>query len=109
MSMKKGTRLTKSTFIAAYLDRNPDHGLIFHSDNGANYISNTFRQYLKSLEITQSFSEAGLPYDNSVCESFFHTLKEEELYRTNYRSERELRIGLTNLFIIITTLVRTHS
>ena len=33
----------------------------------------------------------GTPYDNSVMEAFFKTLKAEELYRNNYRSEREFR------------------
>ena len=96
MSMKNSTRLTKRTFLQAYRERQPEKGLIFHSDNGSNYISATFRNCLKSLGITQSFSKAGVPYDNSVCESFFHTLKAEELYRINYHSERELRVGITN-------------
>ena len=32
-----------------------------------------------------------MPYDNSVMEAFFKSLKAEELYRNNYRSEREFR------------------
>ena len=32
-----------------------------------------------------------LCYDNSVMDAFFKTLKAEELYRNNYRSEREFR------------------
>ena len=35
-----------------------------------------------------------MPYDNSVCESFFSPLKREELYRTNYTSENHLRKSL---------------
>ncbi len=30
-----------------------------------------------------------MPYDNSVCETFFSNMKREELYRTNYRSKKE--------------------
>lgn len=51
--------------------------------------------FLKSLGIVQSFSRAGTPYDNSVMESFFKTLKAEELYRTNYKSERELKQSIS--------------
>lgn len=31
-----------------------------------------------------------MPYDNSVIESFFASLKREELYRKKYRTENEL-------------------
>lgn len=44
-----------------------------------------------SLNITQSFSRAHVPYDNSVMESFFSSMKREELYRTKYRSEADFR------------------
>lgn len=42
-------------------------------------------------EMTKSLSLKSMPYDNSVMEAFFKTLKAEELYRNNYRSEREFR------------------
>jgi putative transposase len=38
------------------------------------------------MNISQSFSPKGNPYHNSVMESFFSSLKSEELYRLNYRS-----------------------
>ena len=50
--------------------------------------------YLKHLEVTQSFSKPGVPYDNSVMETFFASMKQEELYRYNYRSEREFRAAV---------------
>ena len=46
--------------------------------------------YIKSLGITRSFSRPYVPYDNSVVESFFASLKREELYRKKYRTENEL-------------------
>lgn len=46
--------------------------------------------HLQQLDIVQSFSQKGNPYDNSVVESFFKNMKTEELYRTNYKSVREL-------------------
>lgn len=94
ISLKNSTQLTKLTFKMAYESRNTDGELLFHSDNGSNYISKTFMSYLKGLGVKQSFSRKHLPYDNSVCESFFGNMKREELYRTNYRSERELREGI---------------
>lgn len=83
------TQLVKTTFKVAYDERKPSTSLIFHTDRGSNYISKGLNDYLKSLQITHSFSRAYIPYDNSVMESFFASLKREELYRKKYRSERE--------------------
>ena len=83
------TQLVKSTFKVAYKARKPSNTLIFHTDRGSNYISKGLNDYLKSLQITHSFSRAYIPYDNSVMESFFASLKREELYRKKYRSEKE--------------------
>lgn len=68
--------------------------LIFHTDRGANYRAQAFCAYLKTLGVTQSFSRAHIPYDNSVMESFFSNLKREELYRTKYRSESDFRASV---------------
>ena len=90
ISLKNSTQLTKSTFKLAYEYRQPTE-LLFHSDRGTNYTSNTFRDYLKALDVKQSFSNTATPYNNSVMESFFKSMKTERLYRTDYRSEREFR------------------
>ncbi len=94
ISLKNSTQLTKSTFKMAYESRKPQQGLIFHSDNGSNYVSKNFTAYLQQRGVVQSYSKKKTPYDNSVCESFFGNLKAEELWRTNYRSERELKSGV---------------
>ncbi|MGI5958579.1 MAG: integrase core domain-containing protein [Massiliimalia sp.] len=62
--------------------------------SGSNYRSYAMRSYLQELSVIQSFSKAGVTYDNSVVESFFSSLKREELYRTKYRSEAELRAAI---------------
>ena len=82
--------LTKSTFKYAYYSRNPEEGLIFHSDNGSNYTSRAFGAYLKERNTKQSFSRTNRPHDNAVSESFFKCMKNEELYRYRYKSEKEL-------------------
>ena len=102
------TQLTKSTFKNAYEARRPDDGLIFHTDNGTNYRSKRFVMYLKSLNVTQSFSRAYVPYDNSVMESFFSNLKREELYRKKYCSEKEFRTAVDS-YIKFYNLERPHA
>lgn len=87
---KNSTQLIKTAFKQAYACRQPSPSLIFHTDRGANYCSKTLNDYIKSLGITRSFSRPYVPYDNSVVESFFASLKREELYRKKYRTENEL-------------------
>ena len=48
---------------------------IFHSDQGSQYASQEFRQYLKQLGIKQSMSRKGNCYDNAYMERFFSSLK----------------------------------
>ena len=91
ISKRNSTQLTKGTFKIAYFNRNPEEGLIFHSDNGSNYISISFYAYLKQFGVEQSFSRSRQPHDNAVSESFFKSMKAEELYRYKFRSEREFR------------------
>lgn len=93
------TQLVRSTFQIAYDDRQPVAPLTFHTDRGSNYYSKTFCALLRSLGVTQSFSRAHVPYDNSVMESFFSNLKREELYRTKCRSENEFRTAVERYMI----------
>lgn len=91
ISRRNSTQLTKGTFKVAYFSRNPEEGLIFHSDNGSNYISKSFYIYLKKFGVKQSFLRSRKPHDNAVSESFFRSMKTEELYRYKFGSEREFR------------------
>lgn len=94
VGFNNNTHLAKEAFRMAYETRHPGEGLIFHSDQGSNYRSRVFMSYLSARNVTQSFSKPGVPYDNSVMESFFSSMKREELYRRKYRSERELRAAI---------------
>ena len=94
VGFSNSTHLTKETFKSAYESRRPEAGLVFHSDQGSNYRARVFADYLKVRGVTQSFSKPGVPYDNSVMESFFSSMKREELYRYRYRSEREFRAAI---------------
>lgn len=101
------TQLVKSTFKMAFEERKPTMPLIFHTDRGTNYRAVTFCSYLKSLGVTQSFSRAHVPYDNSVMESFFSSLKREELYRTKYRSDGDFRAAVDR-YMTFYNEVRPH-
>ena len=82
------------TFKKAYEKRNSPYGLMFHSDRGAQYTAFSFRQSLDSLNVVQSFSKKGYPFDNACCECFFKYLKKEETNRRTYHSLAELQLSV---------------
>jgi len=94
ISEKHSAQLINFTFKQAYKERKPDEELIFHSDRGTQYSSHRFRKLLNSLKVEQSFSPSGSPHHNAVMESFFSSMKKEELYRINYRSNDEFKKGV---------------
>lgn len=94
ISKKNSTQLITSTLKIACDTRQPDPGLIFHSDRGSQYTSHRFLQLLHEHGMIQSFSNSGRPHDNAVAESFFASFKREELYRKNYSSEKEFKQGV---------------
>lgn len=57
---------------------------------GSDYTSKAFRKLLRMNKGAQSFSKSGQSHDNAVMESFFASMKREEIYRTHYTSERQL-------------------
>lgn len=86
-----------------------DCSLMFHSDRGSQFTTKRFRQYLDSLNIVQSFSAKGHPYDNAVMECFFKYLKKEETDRRNYTNLAELKQSLFTYINGFYNSVRPHS
>lgn len=90
ISSKPNADLVIQTFQKAYRSRNFPAGLMFHSDKGSQYTACAFRKLLDELNVVQSFSKKGYPFDNACCESFFKYLKKEETNRRNFRTYRDL-------------------
>ena len=89
-----GADLVTQTFQTTFDYRNRPSGLLFHSDQGAQYTSTTFRQLLKQCGVQQSFSAPGTPYDNAVAESFFASIKKEDFRQNYYKTEEEFRVAV---------------
>jgi transposase InsO family protein len=77
--------------MMAILHRNPEAGLILHSDRGSQYTSISVRNLLKMYKITQSMSSTGNCYDNAITESFFHSLKTELIFWNSYQSREDAK------------------
>jgi transposase InsO family protein len=84
---------TVAAWKAACTRRPPQRGLLFHSDQGAQYGCSDFTRQLKKAQVTQSMSRKGNCWDNAPAESFFKTLKAElrmDLHSCNYRQVRQI-------------------
>ena len=103
ISPKHSTYLITSTMKRALNDSGYPQQLTFHSDQGAQYTSKAFRTLLRVNNIVQSFSRSGKPHDNAVAEAFFSALKKEELYRINFKSEREFYECVDNYIMFYNT------
>ena len=106
-SKKNSTQLVTSTFKSAWEERVPELELLFHSDRGAQYTSHRFQELLRRHSIVQSFSNSGKPHDNAVAESFFASLKKEELYRKDYASEPDFKRSIS-AYIEFYNMKRPH-
>ena len=67
----------KSKVDSAVAARGKSFGIIFHTDRGSQFTSAQFRRHMDNLNMIQSFSAKGHPYDNAVIECFFKYLKKE--------------------------------
>lgn len=95
--------------MMAVLHRNPQRGIIFHSDRGSQYTSGTFRNILKNYGVVQSMSSTGNCYDNAITESFFHTLKTELIYWEIYQTREEAKKSIFEYIEINYNRQRLHS
>lgn len=109
MSEHIDTALVAEAFTMAVNKRKPSRGLIFHSDRGVQYASDEFRELLKNNEVIQSMSRKGNCWDNACAESFFSTLKIEEVYRRSYRTRQEARLSVFEYIEIFYNRFRKHS
>ena len=78
-------KLAIAALSMAIATRKTDN-LIHHSDQGIQYTCKDYIKILKDNGIRISMSGKGSPYDNAFAESFFKTLKQEEVYLWEYET-----------------------
>lgn len=87
----RSSRLTRAALDHAIRRRRPGAGLIFHSDRGSEYLGAGFSERLKALGVRQSTTRGGCPADNAHAESFFHSMKADELHGVVFADDQALR------------------
>lgn len=88
------TDLCLSALRSAIATRQPEPGLLHHSDRGCQYASERYRGVLTEHGIECSMSRTANCWDNAVAESFFGKLKTELVHRRAFTSHADARDAL---------------
>lgn len=109
MSNRITDDLTQNALKQAVGRRNPQSGLIHHSDRGSQYASGDYQVLLKKNEIIPSMSRKGDCWDNAVAESFLHTLKVEKVNRYRFKTRDQAKREIFRYVETYYNRKRSHS
>jgi transposase InsO family protein len=103
------TKLVNDALSMAIWKRKPEKGLLWHTDRGSQYASESHRALLAQHGIRQSMSRKGNCWDNAVSESFFHTLKTELIHHQTYQTRSDAKQAVFEYIEVFYNRERLHS
>jgi putative transposase len=106
------SRITKELALNALLmavwRRNPAGKVTVHSDQGSQYTSHDWQEFLTIHGLEGSMSRRGNCHDNAVAESFFQLLKRERIRRKVYATRDEARSDIFDYIELFYNSKRRH-
>ena len=93
----------------ALTQRHPPEGLLHHSDRGVQYACDDYRELLAHAGMDMSMSHKGDCWDNAVMESFWSTLKTEEVHHRHYATRDQARASIFEYIEVFYNRKRLHS
>lgn len=102
-------KMVKNALMMAIGRRQPDNGLIHHSDRGMQYACTEYRRLLQSYQMLSSMSRSGNCLDNAVAERFFRTLKTESLLNWRNMPIEEVKHDIVDYVEMFYNSERLHS
>jgi len=109
MSNRMKAELVNNALLMAVWQRKPKAGLVWHTDRGSQYASDSHIKIIKQHHIIQSMSRKGNCWDNAVAESFFHTLKTELTYQCKFKTREEAKRVIFEYIEVFYNRIRMHS
>ena len=109
MSSRMQTSLALNALLMAVWRRKPTNKVIVHSDQGSQFMSQEWREFLTDHNLEASMSRRGNCYDNAVAESFFHLLKTERIRRKTYKTRKDARQDVFDYIELFYNPKRRHA
>ena len=109
VSTTLSTTLALEALGMAIAHRCPGPGAVHHSDQGVQYASSEYVDELKGHGFQISMAGAGNPYENARMESFFKTLKYEEVNLCEYETFGDVVARLPYFIEAVYNQKRLHS
>jgi transposase InsO family protein len=108
MGERPNLPLALNALDMALLARGPQAGLVHHTDQGALYRAQAYRERLRASGLEPSMSAKGNAYDNAVAESFFSNLKNELVHHCDFPSRNHARAAIFDYIEIFYNRQRRH-
>jgi transposase InsO family protein len=109
MAEHRRAKLVNDALLMAVWKRKPDTGLLWHTDRGSQYASESHRALLRQHSIRQSMSRKGNCWDNAVSESVFPTLKTELIHHDTYQTRSQAKQAVFEYIEVFYNRERLHS
>jgi putative transposase len=101
--------LVEDALKMALAQRQPQAGLIHHSDRGVQYACESYRRLLAAHGMIASMSGAGDCHDNAVAERFMGALKTEWVHHQRYATREQARLSVFEYIEVFYNRQRRHS
>lgn len=101
--------LVEGALEMALRQRQPQPGLLHHSDRGVQYCCGEYQQLMQAWAMTPSMSRIGDCYDNAPKESFWATLKKELMSDVTFATRQEARAAIFDYIEVFYNRQRIHS
>jgi putative transposase len=109
LSRRIDAALTLAALDHALAQRHPAAGWIHHSDRGVQYACAAYVERLTAAGARLSMAAQGNPYDNAKAESFFKTLKREEVDLNDYETVADAHANIGHFIDDVYNRKRLHS
>lgn len=108
MGSKINQPLITDALLMAIVQRQPEPGLIHHTDQGTIYTRAAYRAIMDKHGMIQSMSRKGDCYDNAVAESFFGNLKNKLTWHCKFRTRNDARAAIFDYIDVFYNRQRSH-